>query len=258
MSKYINLLSEQIKESIETYIIENDLKPDDPLPSERKLSENFQVNRLTVRAALKRLRNEHHIYTEHGKGNFISPPKIEDDTQKLSSFSEGWIPDGYTTSSKVLLFKTVESPLSISTHLELSLGEDVYLLKRIRYLDQKPFLLETSYLPKKYYPNLDAYDFSAQSLYNTIQDVYHLKLTRIDQSISITSLTKEESAALDACEHDTAFCIKSTTFDMEKPIEYCITISCADRYMMTSTLKNQEQSSEQNIRPKTFHSNESL
>ena len=52
MSKYINLLSEEVKDKIEAYIIENDLKPYDPLPSERKLAEAFQVNRLTVRSAL--------------------------------------------------------------------------------------------------------------------------------------------------------------------------------------------------------------
>lgn len=238
MSKYINLLSEQVKESIEIYIIENNLKPYDALPSERKLAELLQVNRLTVRSALKRLRNEHHIFTEHGKGNFISPPKIEDDTQKLSSFTEGWSSDGYETSSNVLLFTTIEASLSLSTHLELSLGEELYQLRRIRCLNHKPFLLETSYLPKKYYPNLEQYDFSTQSLYDTMSNIYRFKLTRIEESISITSLTKEESSLLNTKEKDTAFCIKSTTYDKENPVEYCVTISCADRYMMTSTLRN--------------------
>jgi len=89
MSKYTNLLNEEVKESIEAYIIEHDLRPGDFLPSERELSDLLMVNRLTVRAALKRLRNEHHIITEHGKGNKIAPPKINEDTTHLLSFTDG-------------------------------------------------------------------------------------------------------------------------------------------------------------------------
>lgn len=54
MSKYTNLLNEQMKESLESYIIEHALAPGDALPSERELAENLGVNRLTIRAALKR------------------------------------------------------------------------------------------------------------------------------------------------------------------------------------------------------------
>ncbi len=239
MSKYTNLLSEQIKEDIETYIIENELKPHDALPSERKLAETLDVNRLTLRAALKRLRNEHHIYTIHGKGNFVSPPKIEDDTHNFTSFTTGWSSDGYITSSKVVLFDLIESPLPVCTHLNLSLGEKVYQLRRIRFLNDEPILLETSYIPQKYCPGLEQYNFAVSSLYDTLSNNYHLNLKEIQESMSITALTKEESLYLNGQEEETAFFIKSTTFDNEKPIEYCITVSRAERYMMSSTLKSE-------------------
>lgn len=41
MSKYTNLLNEQMKESLESYIIEHALAPGDALPSERELAENL-------------------------------------------------------------------------------------------------------------------------------------------------------------------------------------------------------------------------
>ena len=113
MSKYANLLCENIKESIESYIIENNMKAGDLLPSERKLSELFGANRLTVRAALKFLRNEHIICTEHGKGNFIAPKKIVEDTTYFLSFSKGWAADGYKPSSRLLFFQTVDASLSV-------------------------------------------------------------------------------------------------------------------------------------------------
>ena len=90
MSKYTNLLSDEIRERIESYIIDNTMLPHDKLPSERFFAELFGVNRQTVRTALKQLKNEHHLYTLRGKGNFISPPKYKDETDLLASFSKGW------------------------------------------------------------------------------------------------------------------------------------------------------------------------
>lgn len=238
MSKYINLLSEEVKEKIEAYIIENELKPYDPLPSERKLAETFNVNRLTIRSALKRLRYEHHIFTQHGRGNFIAPPKIDDDTEKFCSFTDGWSADGFRTSSKVISFDKKEASLSVSSHLGIALGEKVYCLGRVRYLEDEPFLLETSFIPEKYCPGLEQYNFAVQSLYDTLIHVYDLNLKRIDETITITSLTNEESRYLNAEENDIGFCIKSTAYNEEKVIEYCITINRADRYMMVSTLGN--------------------
>lgn len=240
MSKYINLLSEEVKEKIEAYIIENDLKPFDPLPSERKLAETLQVNRLTVRSALKRLRYEHHIFTRHGKGNFIARPKIEDDSEKFCSFTDGWSADGFKTSSKVLSFDRREASLSVSSHLGITLGEQVYCLIRVRYLEDEPFLVETSFIPEKYCPGLERYNFAAESLYDTLIHTYELNLKRIDETITITTLTDEESHYLNAEENEIGFCIKSTTYDEEKIVEYCITINRADRYMMVSTLGSGE------------------
>ena len=75
MSKYTNLLNEQMKESLESYIIEHALAPGDALPSERELAENLGVNRLTIRAALKRLRNEHRFIQSTERGILLQLPK---------------------------------------------------------------------------------------------------------------------------------------------------------------------------------------
>lgn len=42
------------------------------LPSERRLAETYGINRLTVRAALKNLRQEGLIVAHQGRGNFVN------------------------------------------------------------------------------------------------------------------------------------------------------------------------------------------
>ena len=54
MSKHTNLLTNDIYEKIEEYIDRNHLEPHDRLPSERYLSEVWNVNRLTLRDAIEK------------------------------------------------------------------------------------------------------------------------------------------------------------------------------------------------------------
>jgi DNA-binding LacI/PurR family transcriptional regulator len=69
--KYIALA-----EALRLFIKENRLKKNDPLPSERILSDMFNVNHLTLRKALRLLELENLIYKEPSRGNFVGirPP----------------------------------------------------------------------------------------------------------------------------------------------------------------------------------------
>lgn len=67
----------RIADAIRQRIQSGQLEPGAQVPSEAELSEEFGVNRTTVRAAIAVLRNEGLIVTEHGRGSFVrSRPKI--------------------------------------------------------------------------------------------------------------------------------------------------------------------------------------
>lgn len=236
MSKYSNLLNEQVKEALESYIIEHGLTAGDALPSERVLAENLGVNRLTVRAAIKRLRNEHRINTLHGKGNFIAPPKIMESTSKMESFTAGWSNDGYTPTSKLLAMDEREAPLSICYQLGISLGDKVIFLNRVRYLNGEPVALENTYLPSKLVPGILCHNFEKESLYAVLESEYNLRLMRQEETISICHMSKAQSRHLNAKEGDPAFLINGLSFDGDSPFEYCTTINPADRYALSSTM----------------------
>lgn len=238
MGKYSNLLSEEVKEQIEILLESGAFKANDPLPSERELAEQFDVNRQTVRTALKRLRNEHRIYTQHGKGNFVSPRKYCDDTSRFSSFTSGWEADGYTTYSRTLLMQVIEAPLAVSTMLDLPLGTEVYQLRRVRYIGDEPLSYETSYVPVKMCEGLDRFDFNHSSLYDTMEKVYGISLTTIDEKISITTLNDDERAELEADNDDLAFCFKSVTLSKDRvPVECCVAVVRADKMYLVSYME---------------------
>lgn len=237
MSKYTNLLSDEIRERIESYIIDNTMLPHDKLPSERFFAELFGVNRQTVRTALKQLKNEHHLYTLRGKGNFISPPKYKDETDLLASFSKGWKEVGQTTSSKVIEFSLIDASLYISTNLQIALGERVYKLERVRCINNDCVAIEISFIPEKYCKDMARFDFSKESLYNILEKVYGYHLSYIEEKIGITSLNEIDAKLLDCDTGTDAFYVKGFTFDDQKRIiEYCITLNPSDKYALVSQL----------------------
>ena len=237
MSKYTQLLSEQAREKIEEYIDRQKIAPHTALPAERELAKILNFNRLTLRTALRQMRDEGAIYTIHGRGNFLSSPKYLEDSKSFISYTAGWESDGYQVHSKQISLKVIEATKRISDKLDLPLGTPVYELKRVRYLDGNALFLETAYLPVKYCEGLHNYRFENRSLYKTLETEYHIKLVRQNHVISVAALTREESAYLEAPEGTSAFFIRGVTYDdTGRAVEYCVSLNRADLYAITSCL----------------------
>jgi DNA-binding FadR family transcriptional regulator len=64
-------LYKAVRDYIKEYILENDLKPGDPLPPEGKLVEDLGVGRSSVREAVKSLQSLGIIEVRHGNGLFV-------------------------------------------------------------------------------------------------------------------------------------------------------------------------------------------
>lgn len=155
----------------------------------------------------------------------------------MESFTSGWADDGYVPSSKVLTMDEREAPLSICHQLNLNLGEKVFSLNRIRYLNGDPIALEHAYIPSKLVPNILLYDFEKESLYAILQTIYGLRLAQQQETISICYMNKTEAKHLNAKEGDPAFLINGLSLDGNQPFEYCTTINPADRYVLSSKVE---------------------
>ena len=67
MNHYLHAKADDAAEAIENYISMHNLNPHDRIPSERAMAEELGINRTTCREALKRLENEHILYSIVGK-----------------------------------------------------------------------------------------------------------------------------------------------------------------------------------------------
>lgn len=63
---------EQIKESIISQILSDDLKEGEKLPSIRSLAKDIRISIMTVKRAYDELEKEGYLVTHQGKGSYIS------------------------------------------------------------------------------------------------------------------------------------------------------------------------------------------
>lgn len=72
---------------------------------------------------------------------------------------------GRLPKTKVLVFKRERANAEVEKRLELTRGQDVFKLVRLRYADDLPNVFVESYIPCALYPGLDSFDFNESSLY---------------------------------------------------------------------------------------------
>ena len=143
-------LVDLLKEKIET-----ELEPNTKLESERELSNRYGLSRTTVRLALQELEKMGYIYRRHGKGTYVSDlSKKANNITSAYSFTEQMKALGKQPKTVILEFETIEANKYFANKLQVSLGEPLYKMKRLRLADDEPMMLERTYLPVKKFWNL--------------------------------------------------------------------------------------------------------
>jgi len=186
----------QITEGLLDQIESGKLAPGARLPSERKLSEALGVNRLTLRRALSRLEAQGVIIRQHGKGNFVTEPKIERRTGRLVSFTTGMQRRGYTPGARVITFEQRPAEVAIAGHLELPVSTLVYYVRRLRSINQEPVMLEELWLPVHLFPGFERYDLTSRSVYEIMEKEYDVSMGKARRALEPVVATEYEAELL--------------------------------------------------------------
>jgi GntR family transcriptional regulator len=120
---------------------------DQALPSERTLSEQLNVSRVTARKAIDQLVEQGLVVRRRGSGNYIAP-RIEQPLSNLSSFSEQLQQRGYKPGSRWLKRAIVTASADEQMSLGLSPNSKVARLERLRLADDVVMAYEVSVLPQ--------------------------------------------------------------------------------------------------------------
>ncbi len=227
-------LHTQITEALRLQIKQDELKAGENFPSERELAERFAVSRMTVRQALRHLRQENLIYHERGLGTFVSNRKLDVHTRNLSGFSEEMASLGLVPSSRVLQLKRETPDERIVKDLDLEIGAEVFHLERLRLADDEPMAYESTFLPSSLCPELDKVDLTKNSLYQVLADNYNVRMHHAAESLEAAAANRFEAKQLGIKQNAPVLVVHRVVFtESNQPIESARTTYRADRYRAT-------------------------
>jgi GntR family transcriptional regulator len=230
---------EEVVEKIEYYIDKNQLRPHDKLPSERQLCEVLGTSRTTLRSAIKRLIMEGVIYSKRGAGTFVAPQKLVRNLQDMESLSKSAEEANKVLSTKVLFADIIECNKELSKRMKLTLGSKIYCLQRLRLIDGIPSMMELAYIDYSLCNGIEQYDFSNESLYRILGEVYNVKIDHGSESLSVTYVSEQESELLDVESGTPVFYIRGNVYtEDEKMVEFYKSIVRADQIRFSSVLKH--------------------
>jgi GntR family transcriptional regulator len=207
------------------------------IPSERQLSADLGVSRLTVRAALDELVREGYLVRRRGAGTFVSEPKIAQELT-LTSFTEDMRRRGMVPASKTLDLRIVPAGARLGRILHVSPSERIVTARRLRLADGEPMAIEDLHVREALVPGLTKRDLEKGSFYELLRARYGVVVDGGLQTIEPTVTNEEESAALGVPLHSPAFLFErvSNAGDGEI-IEYVRSLYRGDRYRLVTELR---------------------
>ena len=150
----------QLQDIILKKIEEKKYLPGEMIPSERKMAEIYGVNRMTVKRAINKLVEQGYLHRE-------------------LIFRER----GIKISNRILGIGDITGSKFINYKLGQAEEEIIWGLHRVRFGDGIPFAIEYTYVPKKYFGDIDNFDFSKVSLYDYMEAKGHLPMHFIQKLI---------------------------------------------------------------------------
>ncbi|VWX46714.1 GntR family transcriptional regulator [Novosphingobium sp. 9U] len=156
----------KLRDALRDAIDRGVLKPQEALPAERDMAQDFGISRITVRKALDSLVADGLLTRRQGAGTFVAG-RVEKQFSKLSSFSEDMAARGRSVRSEWLHQAEGAVTPDEALMLGLSPGSAVYRFNRIRYADELPMALEHAVIPGF---ALSGLDVVGRSLYAALQD----------------------------------------------------------------------------------------
>ena len=220
----------QIVEELLDRIEKSELSPGDRLPSERALSEEFTVNRRTLRHALSVLDRRGIVERRQGAGTFVTSPRFERKAAEFFPFTEGVRHRGHEPGSLIISLQRLPASPSVAEQLDLTETDDVWRFHRLRSVNGEPFLVETFSLPYLIAPEIDTFDLSERSVYHVLENEYAVVIDKAQLSLEAVAISEFEAELLRVPIGSPAMLERHVAFDTDRrPVDYGYDVYRGDR-----------------------------
>jgi GntR family transcriptional regulator len=199
------------------------------LPPETNLAKELNVSMITIRRAMQELASEGWVERQAGRGTFVTTPnRIDQSVTALTSFTADMERVGIVPSSDIAAQNIIKADEKQASILKVEVDSLLFHLERVRRGDGVPLILEDSYIPVSYCPNLTKHDYSSKSLYEVLT-MNGLELTRSVQVFEPIVLSEYQAELLNVASGSPAFMRDALSYKGDTPIEWGRSIYRKDR-----------------------------
>lgn len=222
----------QLKAVLQRGIRQGEWEPGDMLPSESELTRQYGVSRTVVRQALQEMSYEGQVVRQKGKGTFVTQPKISSRSlvQSLEGFYQDMADRGVPVLTRVLEQVLEPAEGEVAANLELEPLTPVTKLVRLRFVEDEPIVLVSSYIPHELCRELIHAELESGSLYAFLQEECGLSIGRGSRRIEAVQAGEAEAGALQVEPGAPLIRLKSVSYTPEGvPLEYFDALFRGDR-----------------------------
>ncbi|MEU6368412.1 GntR family transcriptional regulator [Streptomyces sp. NPDC046931] len=205
-----------------------------PLPTERDLSERYDVARETVRQALRDLLLEGRLRRQ-GRGTVVAGPKLEQPLS-LASYTEGVRRQGRTPGRGLITLDRFPCNDALAAETGLTRGEPVWHMERVLLADDERVGLESTYVAVARVPRLGT-DFDPDSSFYGYLNEQGITFGDADERIETVLAAPREALLIGTPPALPMLLIHRVSRDTEgRPLERVRTLYRGDRFSFTARL----------------------
>lgn len=222
----------QLKEMLRGKIRAGEWNPGDSVPSERELSETYDISRMTARQALKELTIEGLVYREQGRGTFVANPRLVQSLSRLTGFTEDMRERALRPGARVLQLKMTPASARAAKALKIDENMPIALLERLRLADGEPMAIERSHLHFDRVEEVLHENFENNSLYGSLTEKFGIIPTSAEQQIAADLCSQHRRATLKLDEGAPVLRTSRITYEQHgNPFEFAEAVYRGDRYI---------------------------
>ena len=208
---------EGIYRSIKKRIEAQDYPYQSLLPSENTLIEEYDCSRNTVRRAIAELTTDGYVQAMQGRGVRVIYQPVGKTTFTIGgieTFQETAHRNRLRAVTKVIRFDAILADERLAAQSGFSIGDELWAVQRVRYLDGKALILDINYFLKEFVPGLTA-EIAARSIYDYIENVLGMQIITSKRRITVEHATAQDEALLDMDDYDCVAVVTNQTFNSD-------------------------------------------
>lgn len=215
----------QLMNSIREKMLRGEYQIGDKLDSERVMAQQYGINRLTVRKALKGLEEQGLIKAQRGSGTYIvrlpqGSTQIEQSSGSSVSLSMLIRQSGYRSFRRVISFHKL--PVEGTLAEKFPDSRQVFEMVRLSYVNEEPYAVQKTYIPAEPFWDAQRYDFAEGSLYEYM-DLHGRMPQKIESYLQIACPPGQYAGLLRLEEGRKVFLFEYLGYDREQIlVEYTL------------------------------------